>query len=139
MGNWRTVNLRGSIAPRDVAIVRRTITPEDDWSNFGPLSLTGGMASLGDWVGEEVHADGNLAERDYTVGDVACALREILGEAPSIRLKVHCGGDHESADCVATITVDESGVSVGPPEREHVATVPDDVLRGRLFKALGAP
>src|SRR4029079_4387743 len=107
MGNWMTVSMRGTLAAEDVAAASEFCTVKDDWSNFGPLSYTGGLASLGRWVGTEIHADGNLAERDYSTEAVAEMLREITAVAPSLALKVHCGGSYESEDCVATITVSE--------------------------------
>jgi hypothetical protein len=41
--------------------------------------------------------------------------------APSMLLKVHCGGEWESEECVATISVGEGLVVTGKPERDTVA------------------
>jgi hypothetical protein len=126
MGNWRTVNITGSVDPAGVPVLRARLTYDmcgDDFGAFGPLSFdpsTPGLCSLGDWVRPVVSACGNLAERDYTVADVAAVLVELAALAPSLRLKVHCGGDWESTACVATITVENGGVTVGPPEVAEV-------------------
>jgi len=126
MGNWRTVNVVGSVAPAEVPALRARLTYDmhgDDWGGFGPLSFdpaTPGLCALGDWVRPVVSACGNLAERDYSVADVAEVLAELAQLAPSLRLKVHCGDDFESTACVATITVGGGGVAVGPPEVAEV-------------------
>lgn len=136
MGNWRTVNLRGTLAPADVAAVREYITVPHDYSRFHCLSATTGLSGLGDWAAEEIHADGNLAERDYDPDDVAGTLRVIVALAPSLALKVHCGADHEDTTCVATVTVAAGVVSVGEPERASVAGVSEDLFAGRFYGAL---
>jgi hypothetical protein len=136
MGNWRTVNLRGTLAPEDVAAVKAFVAVDATYSHFHCLSGGAGLAGLGDWAHEEIHADGNLAERDYSPQDVAETLREIVALAPSLALTVHCGGDYEDSKCIATVTVANGVVSVGEPERESVAGVSDDLLAGRLFRAL---
>lgn len=81
-------------------------------------------------------ACGNLAERDYTVADVAEVLVELAGLAPSLRVKVHCGGDNETTGCVATIAVADGTVVVGPVEVPQVAPVTDEQARGRLLSHL---
>jgi hypothetical protein len=136
MGNWRTVNLRGTLATEDVAAVREFIAVPADYSRFHCLSATNGLAGLGQWATEEIHADGNLAERDYGPEDVADTLREIVAFAPSLTLKVHCGNDYEDKTCVATVTVADGVVSVGDPERETVGSISEDAFAGRLFRAI---
>lgn len=91
-----------------------------------------GLAGLGDWVSSQVNACGNLAERDYTVADVATVLAELVQLAPSLRLKVHCGDDWESTTCIATITVGGGGVAVGPAEVESVEGAGDDLVTDRF-------
>lgn len=138
MGNWMTVNLRGSLAAEDVEAASLHLRVKDDYSNFRPLSIgLSGLCGLGDWVRQNINADGNLAERDYSVESVADNLREIVAVAPSLELKVHCGGDYESTNCVATITVSRGEVTVGDPEVEVVNGIGDDVFKGRLFGAIG--
>ncbi|MGH3548896.1 MAG: hypothetical protein ACRDQU_12460 [Pseudonocardiaceae bacterium] len=61
MGNWRTVNIVGTFDPTEVPAAREHLTVKDDWSNFGPLSISNGLCSLGDWPAGSVMAVGNLA------------------------------------------------------------------------------
>lgn len=143
MGNWRTVNLTGTVDEAEVEALRTRLiydysTP-GGFDNFGPLSFspaTPSLAGVGDWVRPTIFACGNLAERDYGVEDVAETLRELVAPAPSLRLKVHCGGDWEDTACVATVTVADGVVTVGPAEVETVASVSDDEAMGRLLRNL---
>ncbi len=122
MGNWRTVNITGTIAAEHVDPLRRHLTADyddmssDAWTNFGPLTIVQSMVGLNDWVAEKIEARGNLAERDYSVEDVAEHLRNLVAIAPSMALSVHCGGESESSECVATVTVRDSAVSVKTPQ-----------------------
>lgn len=121
MGNWRVVEIVGAIASEDIGVAREFVNTGEDWDRFHPLCYYGPLVcGLGDWVYENVRAVGNLAERDYLVEDVASTLRELATLAPSTRLKAHCGGEYESFTCVATITVSDGEVTVGPPEVEIV-------------------
>lgn len=138
MGNWTTVNLRGTLAAEHLDAATEFVTPNADYSNFHCLSHGTGLFGLGRWVAEEIHGDGNLAERDYDAEDVAETLRALVEVAPSLRLKVHVGGDYESLDCVATVTAQDGTVTVGPPERATLTALSEDVARGRLFGILGA-
>lgn len=137
MGNWMTVNLRGTLAAEDVAKATEFLTVNDDWSNFGPLSYSPGLCGLGEWAREVISANGNLSERDYSTDSVVDFLRGLVAVAPSLNLKVHCGGDYESKTCVATITVHDGDVSVGDPEVAQVGGADQDAVLGRLFKAMG--
>ena len=138
MGNWKTVNLRGTLAAGEVEAAKQHLRLKDDYSNFGPLSIgVSGLSGLGDWVRQSINADGNLAERNYGVDSVADHLREVVAVAPSLTLKVHCGGEYEDTKCIATITVSDGQVTVGDPEVEVVNSIDEDVFRGRLFGAIG--
>lgn len=117
MGNWRTVEIEGSIAPEDLDVARVFVNTGEDWDRFHPLCNYGpSLCGLGGWIGETINAVGNLSERGYSVEDVAFTLRRMAALVPSMRLKVHCGGDYESTGCVATITVADGVVKIGPPE-----------------------
>lgn len=131
VGNWRTVNIVGTIDPAEVEAARRYLAVDrySQGRTIGPLSISEGLCSLGDWPAPTVMAVGNLFERNYSVRDVADHLSKLLDWAPSARLKVHCGADHEDETCVATITVEDGRVTVGDP-------VSDDVTAGRLLNAL---
>lgn len=137
MGNWTTVSLRGTLAAEHVDAVREFITVKDDYSNFHCLSGSiAGLAGLGMWAKEEIHADGNLAERDYDTDSVASVLRDIVEIAPSLTLKVHVGGDYESTTVVATVTVKDGEVSVGSAEVAEISGVDETVLKGRLWDVI---
>lgn len=139
MGNWRTVSMRGSLREDEVAAVRVFVTVDDDWMNFTPLSVTEGLAGLGNWPGAKIHADGNLAERDYSVEDVAETLRAIVGVAPSLALEVHCGSEYEDTHCVATITVADGQVTIGPPKVAEVSGASQLEIGMRLAHLLSRP
>lgn len=133
MGNWRTVHLTGSCDAAEVGPLRAALIPDDTWSNFGPLSITEGLCGLGDWPAEQIDARGNLAERDYTVADVAEHLNRLLEVAPSLRLVVHCGDDWESSQCVATIDVRDGQVTETGPEVPAVLGVDETTMTTRLL------
>lgn len=137
MGDWMRVSLRGTIAPEDIPAAVAFLTPNDDYSNWGPLTYTPGLCSLGQWVTPEICMDGNLSERNYSVDEVAVAFRGLVAAAPSLTLKVHCGGPYESEECVATLTVADGEVSVGGPEVGTVPGVSDEVFQARVFGILG--
>ena len=143
MGNWMTVNITGTIARQsEVDALRARLDYEPgggigDYSHFGPLSFNStrpGLCGVGDWPALRIDRCGNLAERDYSVEDVAETLRELVHIAPSMLLKVHCGGEYESDECVATISVGEGLVVVGKPERETVDGPPDAQMFGNLLR-----
>jgi hypothetical protein len=148
LGNWRTVNMTGTMTEADAAALREYLgypgwrhDRGDDpaYQRFGPLSFCRDQPSLcgiNDWPAPVVNRNGNLAERGYDVDDVAETLRELVAVAGSMMLVVHCGGDYESLDCVATIRVGEGVVTVGKPEVERVAEIDGDQQMGNLFRAL---
>jgi hypothetical protein len=143
MGNWRTVNITGTIDERHIGPLRARLAYDYDtpggFDNFGPLSFSPerpSLCGLGDWVRPVVNACGNLAERDYSVGDVAGELEKLVVIAPSMLLKVHCGGDWESGECVATISVGEGIVATGPPEVKMIAGPSEEQVMGNLLTNL---
>ena len=146
MGNWRTVNITGTISDNDVPALRERLgySYERNFTeqHFGPLSFSTdrpSLAGLNNWVAPTVFACGNLAERDYSVEDVADELRDLVTIAPSMLLKVHCGGDWESEECIATISVGEGIVAVGKAEVAKVAPVSDAQAAGNLMINLYGP
>lgn len=143
MGNWRTVTLVGTVDAAEVAPLIDHLTYSYDepggFDNFGPLSFNSdqpGLAGLGCWVQPAVAASGNLAERDYDPESVAETLRELMEIAPSLELKVHCGGDWESEQCIATITAHAGQVTVGPPEVATVSGATQEDMMSRLMQNL---
>jgi hypothetical protein len=71
---------------------------------------------------------GNLAERDYSVASVAETLESLARAAPSLVVKIHCGGDYEDAACIATITLENGRVTVGPPEVDSVGELDENLM-----------
>jgi len=122
MGNWRSVDIEGKIAPEDLGAARGFVNVGEDWGRFHCLCNAGfSLCGLGDWVREEVSTTGNLSGRDYSIQDIAQTLAEMQTRVPSLELKVHCGGDWEDSKCVNTITVRPGAkVRVGAPEKETV-------------------
>jgi hypothetical protein len=148
VGNWRTVNMAGSMNERDAGVLREYLgysirTPDHaGMDRFGPLSFNRdrpSLCGLNNWVGMTVNAVGNLAERNYSVERVADELRMLVGMAGTLLLKVHCGADWESVKCVATISVGEGLVVTGKPEVEHIEPVSDEQAIMNLFGAMSAP
>ena len=145
LGNWRTIHVVGTMSAEHAARLRELLDWRDYTSRDVPdgtdclsfSSVMPGLAGLGAWPAAEMDRCGNLHERDYSVEDVATALRALVHEAPSMMLKVHCGGEYESGECVATISVGEGLVMVGKPERETVegpsaAQVQENLLRNLM-------
>ncbi len=122
MGNWRTVTIIGTCDAGDVPALRKALDPGRDHENFHCL-VCGGIAGLPNWAGTDIVVTGNLAERNYDVGDVVQQLQELVAIAPSLALKVHCGGDYEDRTCIATITVAGGQVVEGRAEVETIEEI----------------
>lgn len=121
MGNWRTVNIIGTCEAGELPVLKYMASYDrKKFERFGPLSTGESLCGLDHWPAENMNVSGNLAERDYSVEDVATHLRELVLVAPSLNLKIHCGGEHESLECVATITVEKGLVTVGLPECQEI-------------------
>lgn len=142
MGNWRTVHIDGTIDHEQVDAARKACLHnwESDADDQPYHALSYGeqpsLCGLHEWPSARINAVGNCAERDFSVEDVAEALRIVQQAAPSLRVKVHCGGDYEDKTCVATINVTETGVSVDPPEVSEIPEISQAQIMGRLFAAL---
>jgi hypothetical protein len=147
VGNWRTVNITGTMTAADAAKLRKVL----DWGDYsGGLaryrdmpagadclsfsSVSPGLCGLGAWPAEQVNRCGNLHERDYSVRDVAEALEALVHIAPSMLLKVHCGGEYEAGECVAAISVGEGLVVIGKPERATVDGPGEDQMLANLAR-----
>jgi hypothetical protein len=144
MGNWRTVHVTGTMSADHAAALRRLLDL-GDYTQMPDGYLDGldvyclafstvrpGLCGLGDWPAERMDRSGNLHERDYTVADVHRALEALVRIAPSMLLKVHCGGEYESDECVATISVGEGLVVTGPPEAGKIAGPPEEQMLANL-------
>ena len=144
MGNWRTVNITGTMAAGHAAKLRDLLDDRDNIGTAGDVwdqayaclsfsSTRPGLCGFGAWPAERVNAAGNLAERNFSVEDVAEALRALVQHAPTMLLKVHCGGEYESDECIATISVGEGLVVVGKPEVEKIVPPPEGQMLGNLL------
>lgn len=142
MGNWRTVHIVGTCDPDEVPALREAIRWDIDDFSITPhaLSASEGLMAIGDWAAEVISATGNCFERDFSVQFVASALEQIATTVPSLEVKVHCGGENESLECVATITVSPNfGVAVGEPEMKRLPTINPDIGIGRMMRSLQRP
>jgi hypothetical protein len=151
VGNWRTVNIVGTMTAEHAGTLLDLLNYGDyhggDQERYrrvwgSPCACLAfslsrpGLCGLGGWPAEHVSRCGNLAERGFDVEDVAAALRALVHVAPSMLLKVHCGGEYESTECVATVSVGEGLVVVGRPERETVDTPSDEQVLVNLYQNL---
>lgn len=125
MGNWRTVHLQGSVSVDDHPALVKYLHEGYESSEWGCLH-SGGLGGLQNWAREHAEDErgrvkfwsfGNLGERDFTPEDVAAEIRRIKDQvAPSLIVRVDCGGDYEDLTCVATVLVGEDdSVAVLPP------------------------
>lgn len=143
MGDWMTVTIVGSIDPAEAEPARGFIDVgpmEAGWKGFHCLCYYGpSLCGLGQWIpaeGGQIQAVGNLSERNYGTDDIAEVLTKLVELAPSLELKVHCGGPYESKDCTATVTAHEGKVTVGPPEVETVGEGIEALASGRMLDIL---
>lgn len=144
MGNWRTANIIGTMSEGHAAklcdYLAYTFEPGDPgMARFGPLSFSRtrpSLCGLNRWPAPVMNVVGNLAERNYDPDDVAEHLKELVEVAGSMLLKVHCGGDYESLECLATVSVGEGVVVVGKPEVAEVSPLDDGQVTRNLFRAL---
>lgn len=139
MGNWRTVHIDGSCPEVELHALRAACSVADNYHNFHCLSVSEGLAGLGDWPATRINAVGNLAERDYSVVDVAEQLRNLVKVAPGLALRVHCGDEYEEKKCVATIEVRDGVVTVLEPEVALIPEISEEMMAGRLMKQLHRP
>lgn len=149
MGNWRTVHLQGSVSVDDHPALVKYLHEGYESPEWGCLH-SGGLFGLQNWArmnaedeGKRVKfwSYGNLGERDFTPEDVAEAVRRIKDQvAPSLIVRIDCGGDYEDLDCVATVLVGEDGtVAVLPPmvDRLPEELAPsEDEIKQRMFRML---
>jgi hypothetical protein len=134
MGNWRRVLIDGTCAPADVLKLRTMVGGDN-----GTEPLCGDASSLcglPNWAASRIHAVGNCSERDFGLQDIANHLVNLRDAAPSLDIKVHCGGDYESDECVATVVVNAEGVRCLAPEISTIPPLTSDMLQGRMSSLL---
>lgn len=136
MGNWRRVQIVGTCGEEDVVNLRVEATRDCMDSKWNCL-CNGGVCGLPDWSGMNINATGNLGERGYGPEDVAGVLNEILKTCPSLRVKVHCGGDYAADVCIATVSTETGEAVVGDPEIEIVGPIADSQMVANLSRILG--
>ena len=137
MGNWRTVNIVGRCDEKDVLKLKDVISWDISGdSEFYPLSHTKGICSLPMWALKNISVVGNLAERDYSLKSVAECLDELLLIAPSLDVVIHCGGDYESMDCIATIKIIDDKSTICDPEIDSLPEITESQLMGHFYSQL---
>lgn len=136
MGNWMTVQIVGTCDPHDVPALKAAIILGPDYSNFHCLMGGVGLAGLPVWAAEKIDAVGNLAERDYEVEHVAKQLAKLAEIAPSLRVQIHCGGDNESHECVATLDLANGTVAVMPPRVKEIGEISEDQMRRNMLDVI---
>jgi hypothetical protein len=145
MDNWRTVNITGTMTEEDATALREYLGysyDRDDpaMERFGPLSFSRekpSLCGLNRWPAAKVSAIGNIAERDYSPRDVARHLRKLVTIAPSMNLVIHCGGDWESARCIATIRVANGlVVMMKQPEVAQIDGISDEQATMNVIRAI---
>lgn len=123
-GNWRTIHIIGTLSLEDFPTLRRALEPGEHYENLHCLSDNHSLAGLGNWANLAIDAIGNLAERGYTVKDIAQTAAFLALIAPSLNIFIHCGGDYESQTVVNTIRVTEGTVTIMSPLVKIVGDLP---------------
>ena len=139
MGDWMTVQIKGTCAPEEVAALRKAVDAGPDYANFHCLCGGLGVFGLPNWARPNIDVAGNCAERNYNAESVAETLAQIAKAVPSLAVKVHCGGAYESKECVATVTLANGKATIGPPEIERLEEFSDDDIEARFLKVLLNP
>lgn len=147
MGDWMTVMIEGTCDEAEVGPLTEWLEapPYDEpmsadperWKRLGPLTISEGLAGIGSWPARVMMRIGNCYERDYTPEDVAEQLRGCLEVAPSLDVKVHCGGPYESLEVRASVLCRGGEVGVGEPARKEIPPIPMEQMQANLLKALG--
>jgi len=141
MGNWRTVWIVGKCGAEDLPALQQAVRvnsdSDDDWDKFHPLCFSGlSLCGLGDWPAEVINVVGNLAERDFSVEQVVETLESLVKAAPSLEAKIHCGGDWESKDCIATVQAANGKVILLEPEVETIPGFSEAQMIGRFMQII---
>lgn len=137
MGNWMTVNIEGTCPASELPELKKIVSSTgNNYENFHCLVNSGGMAGVGDWAAEKIEASGNLAERGYSVEDVQEQLNVIGEKCPNADIKVHCGGDYESLECVNTVHLKNGIATILPPEKDNLEPLNEGKIRENFAKAI---
>lgn len=126
MGNWRTVNMTGSMSAEEAADCRKIL---DGWEGFETpaacFSMFKSICGINWWVKENgtIEAYGNLAERDFDNDDIETGLKFLAEKYPSMELTLHSGSDWESLTCSATFVVKNGEVQRLAPQVEELKPI----------------
>jgi hypothetical protein len=94
--------------------------------------LNGGLMGLPNFANPTFDVVGNLFERGYDHDSVKEALEYLATKAPSLKAKVHLGGDYETADTTHTITLENGVATVGPPEEPTLPEISDEQMAANM-------
>lgn len=151
MGNWRRVWIVGTCPHEQAIALSRALRADDlraymageplpeDWPASHCLKIGDGLCGLPDWPNmSRIDAIGNLYERNYTPEDVRdAAERYVLPVAPGIDALIHCGGDYESDECVATVAVAQGRAELRPPTIPKLPPIPEEQIADRMRAVRG--
>lgn len=135
MGNWTTVNIKGTITPEHVQAVRKHFAKDFMDDGWGCLH-NGGICGLPNLGTEVIDATGNLGERDYDAESVAEECNKVLAFAPSFDVIVHVGGDYESLDVVATVKKVDGKYQVISPEAKKIEPMNAEAMQANFLKQM---
>ena len=137
VNNKRTVWLIGTVSAGDLPKLQGFVRTGRDYQGFHALCHYGpSLDGLNDWPAQVMDVVGNLPGHGYTIDEIAEVLLWAAATAPTLCLKVHCGGDYEDREAVATITVADLDVTIGPPEVPRLRSTTDVERVDRVVDAL---
>jgi len=140
MGNWRTVMILGEIPEKYLKEMKAYFTydymKDENVGEWNCLSITEGIAGLGNWIQRSPNAVGNLAERDYSVDSVKDVMKMIGEKWPDVKLTIHCGGESESDTVVNTLELKDGKVKKMKPKIETLPGMNEELMESRLKYAI---
>ena len=122
MGNWRTVDMKGRIAGKDVDDIRAFLSNDRDCGDAWCFTMGHSLCGLNQWVNNDgsIDVSANLYEREFDNDDIESALQILAVRYPSLDLTLHSGSDYESTVCSATFHVKDGVVTRCAPEVETI-------------------
>ena len=141
MGNWKRAHLIGKVDPNEVPILRAACDIRSDryydrhhilsYNSFKPT-----LCGLNGWVQEEIDIIGNIGEKDPHIEDIVAKFKDLVRVAPSLKLRMHVGGNYEAKEVTHTIIVYNGEVTVGPPEMKEIKEIPESQMMGNFRTTL---
>jgi hypothetical protein len=135
MGNWRTVNLVGTLSTEDAKKVHDYLELNYQHNDWNCLH-NGGIYGLPNWGETIIDCVGNLAERNYDAEDILEELEKIAIFAPSLSIIVHCGGNYESNECVSSIVFNQGKGEIVEPLIDKIGEIPSSQIGDNFKKQL---